>query len=117
MVTLAAAAVTILPGPACPHCKGGRVINGVPCLDCEGSGRLPSARQRWRWLRRRLHGAADAAAVPVGLAVRGLPGVLGAAGMALGGAVVVHGVFRQVPVVGVVLLVAGVFALLLDRQL
>lgn len=114
---MAATAVTILPGPACPHCKGGRVINGVPCVDCEGTGRQLPARKRWRRLRGRLHRAADAAAVPAGSLVRGLPGVLGAMSLGLGGAVVVHGIWHQVPVFGVVLLVAGVFGLLADREL
>lgn len=116
-MTLAAAAVTILPGPACLHCKGGRVINGVPCLDCEGTGRQPTRRRRWHWLRGRLHGAVDAAAVPAGLAVRGLPGIGGAAVFTAGAAMVVHGVFRQVPLLGVAALVAGVFGLLADRGL
>jgi hypothetical protein len=116
-VTLAAAAVQILPGPACPHCKGGRVINGVPCDGCEGSGRQPAPRRRWRWLRGRLRGAADAAAVPAGTLVRGLPGVGGAAVFTAGAAMVVHGVFRQVPLLGVAALVAGVFGLLMDRRL
>ena len=114
---MAAAAVSILPGPACPHCKGGQVINGVPCVDCEGTGRQMSARRRWYRLRRRLVGAVDAAAVPAGLGVRGLPGIGGAAALALGGAVVVHGIWHQVPVFGVVLLVGGVFGILADRQL
>lgn len=114
---MAAAAVTILPGPACPHCKGGRVINGVPCEDCDGSGRQGRARRhRLRWPRWLL-GAADAAAVPVGVAVRGLPGIGGAAVFTAGSAMVVHGVFHQVPVIGVALLVAGAFGLLADRQL
>ena len=67
---MAATAVTILPGPACPHCKGGRVINGVPCADCDGSGRQGKARRRRlrcpRWLLR----AADAAAEPAGAPTR-----------------------------------------------
>ena len=109
--------MTILPGPACPHCKGGREINGVPCLDCDGSGRVPSARKRWHWLRGRLLGAVDAAAVPAGLAIRGLPGIGGAMAVTAGAAAVVHGVFHQVPLLGVAALVVGVFGLLADRQL
>jgi len=116
-VTLAASAVTILPGPACPHCKGGREINGVPCLDCDGTGRQPARRRRWPWLRKRLLGAVDAAAVPAGLVVRGLPGIGGAAVFTAGSAMVVHGIFHQVPLFGVAFLVAGVFGLLADRQL
>jgi len=118
---VAAAAVTILPGPACLHCKGGQVINGVPCQDCDGTGRQPTARPRWHWLRGRLRGrlrgVADAAAVPAGLAVRGLPGIGGAAVFTAGSAMVVHGVFHQVPTIGVALLVAGAFGLIADRQL
>jgi hypothetical protein len=93
------------------------VINGVQCLDCEGTGRQPSVRRRWHRWRGRLHGAVDAAAVPAGLAVRGLPGIGGAAVFTAGSAMVVHGVFHQVPLFGVALLVAGVFGLLADRQL
>lgn len=114
---MATGAVTILPGPACPHCKGGQVINGVPCEDCDGTGRQPAARPRWRRLRRRLRGAADAAAVPAGMAVRGLPGIGGAAVFTAGSAMVVNGVWHQVPLLGVAALVAGVFGLLADRDL
>lgn len=46
-----------------------------------------------------------------------LPGLLGAAGVSYGSAAVVHGVFGQVPELAVAAVVAGVFALVLDRQL
>ena len=115
-MTLAAAAVPILPGPLCVDCKGGQVINGVPCARCDGTGRVV-ARRRGRWLRRRLLGVADAAAVPAGLTVRSLPGVLGAAAVSYGPALIVNGIWHQVPVLGVVLLVAGVFGVLADRRL
>lgn len=113
---MAASAVSFLPGPLCAHCKGGQVINGVPCVDCEGTGR-EIRRRRGHRLRSRLLGAVDAAAVPAGMTIRSLPGVLGAAALAYGGAVVVHGVFHQVPLLGVAALVAGVFGLLADRGL
>lgn len=56
----------------------------------------------------------------VGAALRwsaSLPGLAGAAGISYGSAVVVHSVFRQVPVLAVAALVAGGFALALDRRL
>lgn len=114
---MAAAAAPILPGPLCVHCKGGKVINGVPCADCEGVGRVVAGRRRWRRLRGRLLGVADAAAVPAGLTVRSLPGVLGAAAVSYGPALIAHGIWHQVPVLGVVLTVAGVFGVLADRRL
>jgi hypothetical protein len=46
-----------------------------------------------------------------------LPGLLGAGGVSYGCAAVVHSVFGQVPVLAVAVLVAGVFALALDRRL
>lgn len=109
-------------GPACPRCAGGGEVNGTVCPECEGSSRLtPAKRRRWR---RRLLRVADAAAVPAGTVVgwslgslSSLPGVLGAAGFTWGLADVVHSLVHQVPEVGAAVLVAGVFALLLDRQL
>lgn len=65
-------------------------------------------------------GVADRLATPAGVVVRwsaSVPGVAGAAGITYGVAAVVHGVFGQVPELGVGLLVAGVFGLLADRQL
>ena len=46
-----------------------------------------------------------------------LPGLLGASGVSYGLAAVAHGLVHRVPVLPAVLLVAGVFALLLDRRL
>jgi hypothetical protein len=115
-VTLAAAVVPVV-GPACPGCAGGGEVNGVPCLDCGGSKRAPRARPEWR---KRLHRWADRAATPAGTVVRwsmSLPGIAGAAAVSYGVAAVVHGVFGQVPELGVGLLVAGVFGLVADRQL
>lgn len=109
-------------GPPCPGCAGGGEVNGLECRECGGSTRLtPPRRRRWR---RRLLRVADAAATPAGTVVgwslaslSSLPGVLGAAGVSCGSAVVVHSVFGQVPELPVGLLVAGVFGLLLDRRL
>jgi hypothetical protein len=46
-----------------------------------------------------------------------LPGLLGAGGVSYGLATVVHGLVPRVPELGAVLVVAGVFALALDRRL
>ena len=46
-----------------------------------------------------------------------LPGLLGAAGVSYGLAAVAHGLVHRVPEIPAVLLVAGVFALALDRRL
>ena len=51
------------------------------------------------------------------MAVRGLPGIGGAAVFTAGSAMVVNGVWHQVPLLGVAALVAGVFGLLADRDL
>jgi hypothetical protein len=116
---LAAVALVL---PPCPGCAGGGEVNGLTCRECDGStriGRLPRRR-----LRSLLAGLLDSAATPAGAAVgtalrwsASLPGLLGAAGTSYGVAAVVHSVFRQVPEVPVVVLVAGVFALALDRRL
>jgi hypothetical protein len=118
-VSLAAVALVL---PPCPGCAGGGEVNGLTCRECDGStriGRLPRRR-----LRSLLAGLLDSAATPAGAAVgtalrwsASLPGLLGAAGTSYGVAAVVHSVFRQVPEVPVVVLVAGVFALALDRRL
>jgi hypothetical protein len=46
-----------------------------------------------------------------------VPGVAGAAGVTLGVAMIVHGVFHQVPELGVMAAAGGLFGLLADRQL
>lgn len=105
--------------PPCPGCAGGGEVNGLPCRDCKGAGRAGRLPRSLR-LRARLAGLPGAAATAAGTAVRwslSLPGVLGAAGVSYGTAAVVHGVFRQVPELAAGLLVAGVFALALDRRI
>lgn len=52
-----------------------------------------------------------------GTLVRGVPGVGGAAAVTAGVAMIVHGVFGQVPAAGVALAVGGVFGLMIDRGL
>jgi hypothetical protein len=91
----------------------------VVCRDCGGRKRLGVASLRVS-LRGRLHGWSLAAAGAAGTVARwsaAIPGVGGAAAVSFGAAVVVHGVFRQVPALGVAALVAGVFGLLADRRL
>ncbi len=104
-------------GPPCPGCAGGGELNGLVCPECGGSRRLtPRRRRRFPSL---LH-VADALAVPAGTVVRwsaSLPGLAGAGGVSYGVAAVVHSVFGQVPVLAVAVMVAGVFALALDRRL
>lgn len=98
--------------PRCPDCRGGGEVNGVPCRGCSGS--RPKARRPLGWA------LLGALATPAGTVVRwsmSLPGVAGAAGVTFGVSVIVHAVFRQVPALGVAALVAGAFALLLDRRL
>jgi predicted phage tail protein len=46
-----------------------------------------------------------------------VPGIAGAAALTWGVAMVVHGVFHQVPSLGAALVVGGVFGLLADRRL
>lgn len=98
---------------ACVSCRGGREVNGVPCRDCSPE------RQAKR--RRPLHWLADRLATPAGTAVgwsmASLPGLLGAAGVTYGLAVVVHSIWHQVPALGVAALAAGPFLLVLDRRL
>lgn len=108
--------------PPCPGCAGGGQINGVECRDCRGTTRRAGRQARdwlpeWRGLPRR---AALAAAGPAGTAVRWcrpLPGIGGAAGVSWGLAMIVHGVFGQVPELGVAAAAAGAFGLMLDRKL
>jgi hypothetical protein len=115
-VTLA----SVVPiGPPCRRCAGGGELNGVVCPDCGGSTRAGRPeRRRWRWpspLR-----VADALARPAGTLVRwsmSLPGVAGAGAVSYGLAAVVHGLAPRVPELAAGLLVAGVFALALDRRL
>lgn len=107
--------------PPCPGCAGGREINGVPCRDCGGTGRVRAA-QRLRGSLRALarSGPALAAAGAAGTLVRwsaSVPGVAGAAGVTIGAAMIIHGVFGQVPELGAALAVGGVFGLLMDRRI
>jgi hypothetical protein len=46
-----------------------------------------------------------------------LPGICGAAGITYGVALIVHGVFHQVPALGVGLAVGGLFGILADRRI
>jgi len=110
--------------PPCRGCAGGREVNGVTCRDCGGTGRqrgpvrIPGswrrAARQWALV------AAGPAGTVAGRLMRwsaALPGVAGAAGVTIGAAMIVHGVFHQVPGLGVAALTAGVFGLLADRQL
>lgn len=113
-----------LGAPACPDCRGGGDVNGVPCRGCAGRGRarpVPRVPASLRALARRWSmAAAEPAGRLVGTLVRWsatVPGVAGAAGVTIGAAMVVHGVFRQVPELGLVAAVGGVFLLALDRRL
>ncbi len=115
---MAVAALTALP--PCPACAGGGEVNGLTCRECDGSTRAGRAPKRRRWRLPSLLHVADALAVPAGTVVRwsaSLPGLAGAGGVSYGVAAVVHSVFGQVPVLAVAVMVAGVFALALDRRL
>ena len=88
------------------------------CPECHGSRRLLPARRRWR-LPSPLK-MADALAVPAGTVVRwsmSLPGLAGAGSVSYGLAAAVHGLVPRVPELAAGLVVAGVFALALDRRL
>lgn len=99
--------------PMCPECKGGSEINGIPCRTCQVDvqpGRIKSVSRRF--LMR--------SATGVGTLVRyssTVPGVAGIGALAYGWAAVIHGIFGQVPELGVALGIAGVFLLLIDRNL
>jgi len=70
--------------------------------------------------RRLAHSWGLAAAGTAGTLVRwsaSVPGVAGAAGVTIGLAMITHGVFHQVPELGVAAVVGGAFGLLADRQL
>ena len=106
--------------PACPGCAGGGEINGVPCRDCGGTTRQRAARRLPVRLRALGHSWSLAGAEVAGTLVRwsaSVPGVAGAAGVTLGVAMIVHGVFHQVPELGVMAAAGGLFGLLADRQL
>jgi hypothetical protein len=108
-----------LAAPPCPGCAGGGEVNGLDCRECGGRGRVRGkVRREWRLLLRSrpVLAAAAAAGTVVGWS-RTVPGVGGAAAVTYGVAVTVHGVFRQVPALGVAALVAGAFGLLADRRL
>jgi hypothetical protein len=114
------AAATSLALPPCPGCAGGREINGVPCRDCGGTGRQRAALRLRGHLRALGRRGALAVAGPAGTLVRwsaSVPGVAGAAGVTIGAAMIVHGVFGQVPELGAALAVGGVFGLLMDRRI
>lgn len=88
------------------------------CPECDGSTRLVLRKRRWRlpspW---RLAGTL---ATPAGTVVRwsaSLPGVLGAGAVSYGVAAVAHSLAPRVPLAGMIVAVAGVFALALDRRL
>jgi hypothetical protein len=64
--------------------------------------------------------AAGAAATGAGTAVRwsrAVPGIAGAAGIAAGTAMIVHAAVPEIPELAVTAVVAGAFALVLDRRL
>jgi hypothetical protein len=46
-----------------------------------------------------------------------IPGVAGAAGVTIGVAMIVHGVFAQVPELGVMAVAGGVFGIFADRRI
>jgi hypothetical protein len=112
----AAALLARSPAPACPACRGGGEINGLPCRDCQGTTRavrLP----RWKALAGRMAGPAG---VVVGRALnwsRSVPGIGGAASVTAGLSVAAHAAWRWLPVYAVALAVGGVFGLLADRRL
>lgn len=116
-MTAAAASLAL---PPCAGCAGGREVNGLPCRDCGGTGREgagPRMPVAWRKL---AHSWSLAGASAAGTLVRwsaSVPGVAGAAGVTIGVAMIVHGVFHQVPPLGAALAVGGVFGLLADRRL
>jgi fatty acid desaturase len=96
----------------------------VPCRGCGGKGRTAARRRARGTWRAALARWADAAAAPAGAFVGTLmrwsatvPGIAGAAALTWGVAMVVHGVFHQVPSLGAALVVGGVFGLLADRRL
>ena len=105
--------------PPCPGCAGGGEVNGLPCRECGGKGRQAArlARVRWRALSRRWSLAAAGAAGTLVRWTGAVPGVAGAAGVTIGAAMIIHGVFPRVPELGVAALVAGTFGLLADRRL
>lgn len=110
------AAATIPLGLPCPGCRGGGEVNGVDCRECGGAGRK-GARPRggsWRKMVLRL---ADIASVPAGTAIRGIPGVGGAAAVTCGAAVIVHAAWHWIPWYGPAALVGGLFGLMIDRGL
>jgi len=106
--------------PACAGCAGGGEINGLPCRDCGGTGRQRAQRRLPGSLRALGRRWSLAGAFAAGTLVRwsaSVPGVAGAAGVTIGAAMIVHGVFHQVPELGVMAAAGGVFGLLADRQL
>jgi hypothetical protein len=114
------AATAPLRLPACPGCAGGREINGVVCRDCGGTGRQraqPRMPAALRALGRRWSLAGAEAAGTLVRWSASVPGVAGAAGVTIGVAMIVNGVFQQVPRAGVALVVGGVFGLLADRRI
>lgn len=88
------------------------------CRGCDGSRRAGPV--RWRWRFPSLWPVAGALATPAGTLVRWstpLPGLAGAGAVSYGLAAIVHGLVPRVPELAAGLLVAGVFALALDRRL
>ena len=117
---MATAAVRVpLALPACPSCRGGGEVNGVECRECRGSTRAGVKRRRWTW-----RGLLDRAATPAGVVAgtvlgwsRTVPGIGGAAAVTFGAAGAAHAIWHWLPVLYPALVIGGVFALLLDRQL
>lgn len=116
-------ATLLLPRPRravagpCPDCRGGGEVNGTVCRGCGGSRRAGPVRRRWFPSPLKV---AEALAVPAGTLVRwsmSLPGLAGAGAVSYGLAAVVHGLVPRVPELAAGLIVAGVFALALDRRL
>lgn len=106
-------------GPPCSGCAGGGELNGLECAECAGSGRTAVRRGRRRRFPSPLR-VAGALAAPAGTLVRwsmSLPGVAGAGAVSYGLAAIVHGLAPRVPELAAGLVVAGVFALALDRRL
>jgi len=114
------AASVSLALPPCAGCAGGGDVNGVPCRDCAGTGRQRGAPRIPAGLRALGRRWSLAGAGMAGTLVRwsaSVPGVAGAAGVTIGAAMIIHGVFPPVPGLGVALAVGGAFGLLMDRRL
>ena len=106
-----------LTAPPCADCAGGGEINGLRCRGCGGKGRQAVPLRASARLRKVLLRLAGAAAVPAGTAIRGVPGVGGAAAVTFGLAVGVHAAWRWMPVYGPATVVGGWFLLMIDRRL